>query len=172
MAPPPEADRNDPDEIAVMQRLHIWQIQAVRDLLFVGAVLGLVWAGYALRAVTIPLLVALLLAYLFEPLIEKLCRHPKIKRPHAVAGVLAAGGISVLAVLAIVLPLIIVQTMNFISDVREGELRAKIAQLEPYVPAAYTDQFRTVLDLFPGEAGSAPQDIDGPLDAAVDDSEQ
>ena len=58
-------------------------------MLFVAAVLGLVWAGYALRAVTVPLLVALLLAYLFEPLIEKLCRHPKVKRPHAVAAVRA-----------------------------------------------------------------------------------
>ena len=172
MAQPPEAPRSEPDDGTAVQRLHIWQIQAVRDLLFVGALLGLVWLGYALRAVTIPLLVALLLAYLFEPLIEKLCRHRKIKRPHAVAGVLAAGGISVLAVLAIVLPLIIGQTMNFISDVREGELRAKIAQLEPYVPAAYTNQFRTVLDLLPGEAGSAPQDNDGQLDAAVDDSQQ
>ena len=172
MAKPKEAKPNDTNDIAVVQRLHIWQIQAVRDLLFVGAVLGIVWAGYALRAVTIPLLVALLLAYLFEPLIEKLCRHPKIKRPHAVAGVLAAGGISVLAVLAIVLPLIIQQTLNFVRDVREGELRAKVAQLEPYVPAAYADQFRTVLDLLPGEAGSVPPVGDEQLDAAVDDSQQ
>ncbi len=160
----------DPENSTAMQRLHIWQIQAVRDLLLVGAVLGIVWAGYALRAVTIPLLVALLLAYLFEPLIEKLCRHPKIKRPHAVAGVLAAGGISVLAVLAIVLPLIIQQTLNFVRDVREGELRGKIAQLEPYVPAAYADQFGTVLDLLPGDAGSTPQDSDDSLDPVADDT--
>ena len=172
MAQPSQPKRNNPDDGAAVQRLHLWQIQAVRDVLFVGAVLGLVWAGYALRAVTIPLLVALLLAYLFEPLIEKLCRHPKIKRPHAVAGVLAAGGISVLAVLAIVLPLIIQQTLNFVRDVREGELRTKVAQLEPYVPAAYSEQFGTVLDLLPGEAGSAPQDADGPLDPALENSQE
>ncbi len=63
MAQRPEAQRSEPDDSVLVQRLHIWQIQAVRDLLFVAAVLGLVWAGYALRAVPVPLLVALLLAY-------------------------------------------------------------------------------------------------------------
>ncbi len=169
MAQRPEAQPSEPDDSVLVQRLHIWQIQAVRDLLFVAAVLGLVWAGYALRAVTVPLLVALLLAYLFEPLIEKLCRHPKVKRPHAVAAVLATAGIAVLALLAIALPLIIGQTTKFIDDVREGEFRAKVAQLGPYVPEAYADQFQTVLDLLPGEAGAA-SDGTNETDARTNDN--
>lgn len=181
MAQRPEAQPSEPEDSVLVQRLHIWQIQAVRDLLFVAAVLGLVWSGYALRAVTVPLLVALLLAYLFEPLIEKLCRHSKVKRPHAVAAVLATAGIAVLAVLAIALPLIIGQTTKFITDVREGEFRAKVAQLGPFVPEAYTDQFQTVLDLLPGEAGAASEitnDIDAPTNgnqpdgAETDDAQE
>ncbi|MCH8315555.1 MAG: AI-2E family transporter [Planctomycetes bacterium] len=170
MAQRPEAQRSEPNDSVLVKRLHIWQIQAVRDLLFVAAVLGLVWAGYALRAVTVPLLVALLLAYLFEPLIEKLCRHPKVKRPHAVAAVLATAGIAVLALLAIALPLIIGQTTKFIDDVREGEFRAKVAQLGPYVPEAYADQFQTVLDLLPGEAGAA-SDVTNEVDAQTNDNQ-
>ena len=59
------------DLIVPTTRLHVWQIQAVRDVLFVGAVVFLVWIGYAMRAVTVPLLVALGLAYLFEPLVAR-----------------------------------------------------------------------------------------------------
>ena len=55
-----------PDDVAEsLARLHVWQVQAVRDVLLVAAIIAIFWAGYALRAVTVPLLVALLLAYLF-----------------------------------------------------------------------------------------------------------
>ena len=52
--------------------LHLWQIQWVRDLLVIGAVLGLIHLGYRLSVVNVPMLVALLLAYLFEPLVTRL----------------------------------------------------------------------------------------------------
>ena len=69
-------------------RLHIWQIQAIRDLLWVTAALGLVWFGYAMRAVTIPLLIALLLAYLFEPVVAKLSANRRLNRPVIVSTLL------------------------------------------------------------------------------------
>ncbi len=68
--PPP------PSDTPPTARVHLWQIQAIRDLLWVGSLLALLWLGYAMRAVTVPLLIALLLAYLFEPLVSKLSRHP------------------------------------------------------------------------------------------------
>ena len=55
------ARQRDAKDDVPTQQLHLWQFQAVRDLLFVAAVAGIVWLGYALRAVTVPLLVALLL---------------------------------------------------------------------------------------------------------------
>ena len=51
-------------------KLHLWQIQWVRDVLLLLIGVFTVWLGYAMRDITVPLLVALLLAYLFEPLIS------------------------------------------------------------------------------------------------------
>ncbi len=53
-------------------KLHLWQIQWVRDLFLLVIIVCGVWLGYAMRDITIPLLVALLLAYLFEALISLL----------------------------------------------------------------------------------------------------
>lgn len=74
--PSTASDKPVTPEGTPFHRLHIWQIQACRDVLFVAAVVGVFWLGYVLSAVTVPLLVALLLAYLFEPLIGWMCRRP------------------------------------------------------------------------------------------------
>ncbi len=76
MAQRSRAEPPPPDDMPPTARVHLWQVQAIRDLLCVGSVLGLLWLGHAMRAVTVPLLIALLLAYLFEPLVSKLSRHP------------------------------------------------------------------------------------------------
>lgn len=65
--------------------LHLWQIQGIRDLLMAGAVLLLLWLGQRLSLVTVPLLLALLLAYLFEPVVERLTRLRKVSRQLAAA---------------------------------------------------------------------------------------
>ena len=49
--------------------LHLWQIQPVRDVLVGLAVVGLFILGDATSIVTVPLLLAILIAYLFEPVI-------------------------------------------------------------------------------------------------------
>ncbi|MEO2144578.1 MAG: hypothetical protein ABGY32_01650, partial [bacterium] len=53
-------------------RMHLWQIQWVRDLLIGSAFLGLLMLGHRLSLVTVPLLLALGLAYLLEPLMRGL----------------------------------------------------------------------------------------------------
>ncbi|MBC7772025.1 MAG: AI-2E family transporter [Pyrinomonadaceae bacterium] len=72
------------------RQLHLWHIQPVRDLLVLAVVVGLIYLGYTLRSVTVPMLLALLLAYLFEPLVEWLSKFRRINRPMAVGGILAA----------------------------------------------------------------------------------
>ena len=138
----------------------------VRDLLLVAAVLGIFWVGYALRAVTVPLLVALLLAYLFEPLIDRLSRHAKIKRPTAVLGLLATVGVLVAVLLALALPLFYGQARRLIDDVVGGEMRRRVTALRPLVPAKLGEEFEMVVDLFPaGEParqGPAPADEPAP----------
>jgi predicted PurR-regulated permease PerM len=60
--------------------LHIWQIQFVRDVLVIALVVGLVLLGHRLSIVTVPLLLALALAYLFEPLVAKMTRNGRVGR--------------------------------------------------------------------------------------------
>ncbi|MCZ6834220.1 MAG: hypothetical protein O7G85_00455 [Planctomycetota bacterium] len=101
------------DPIEKSARLHIWQIQAVRDVLLVAAIVGIFWTGYMLRAVTVPLLVALMLAYLFEPIIARLSLYPKMNRLRSVIALLGTVGMTVAIILAIVIPLIVSQSIQF-----------------------------------------------------------
>ena len=75
--------------------LHLWQIQWVRDLLMIAAVLGLLWLGERLSLVTVPLLLALLFAYLFEPIIARMTRVKWISRRAAAAVLVLAVGLFV-----------------------------------------------------------------------------
>ncbi|MBK7405031.1 MAG: AI-2E family transporter [Phycisphaerales bacterium] len=70
--------------------LHLWQIQGVRDVLVGLGVLGLLWLGQRISVVTVPLLLAIFLAYLFEPLIVWLMGRLKLSRRSAVASIVIA----------------------------------------------------------------------------------
>jgi predicted PurR-regulated permease PerM len=78
--------------------LHLWQIQPIRDLLVVAGVVGILYLGYMLSVVTVPILLALLLAYLFEPVISRLVRVRWFSRQGAAVLVIAS------AALVIVVP--------------------------------------------------------------------
>jgi predicted PurR-regulated permease PerM len=60
---------------------HLWQITAVRDLLGIALVLFILWAGYSLRSIFTPVLIGLLFAYLFSPLISYAEEHWHFPRP-------------------------------------------------------------------------------------------
>jgi len=132
-----------PSEVAP-QHLHLWQIQAVRDVIFIAAAVTLVWLGYAMRTVTVPLLVALLLAYLFEPLVVRLSRHPRLTRPMVVGGLLLTVGAGFILVVAITVPLLISQTMQLIDDFRAGRFTRSLLAIRDYVPEDYRNEFDRV----------------------------
>lgn len=50
--------------------LHLWHIQPIRDALVIAAIFGVLYLGYRLSIVTVPILLAMLLAYLVEPLFK------------------------------------------------------------------------------------------------------
>ncbi|HLP84800.1 MAG TPA: hypothetical protein VK157_10665, partial [Phycisphaerales bacterium] len=75
---------------------HVWQIQPVRDLLILAAILGMVWLGYRLSIVTVPLLLALMLAYLVEPLVSRVTRTRWASRSGVALALIVLGGIAVL----------------------------------------------------------------------------
>ncbi|MDG2022393.1 MAG: AI-2E family transporter [Phycisphaerales bacterium] len=101
-------------------RLHVWEIQSVRDVMLVTTVLAILWLGYAMSAITIPLLVALALSYLFEPLIERLQRWFHCSRTVSVSVIL---GVFLAGVVVIVVPtilLVVSQTGSFIASAGSG----------------------------------------------------
>lgn len=77
------------------RRVHLWQIQIVRDCIMIGAAVGLFILGNILSVVTVPLLLALLLAYLFEPVVRKLTRSGRVKRGTVALGIIVATGLVV-----------------------------------------------------------------------------
>lgn len=73
--------------------MHLWQFQPVRDVLVVLSILWLLQLGYMLRLVTVPLLLAVALAYLFEPLVVRLTRVRWVNRQVAAGGIIVAGAV-------------------------------------------------------------------------------
>lgn len=69
--------------------MHLWQIQGVRDVLIVLVVLCVLWVGQKTSVVTVPLLLAVLFAYLFEPVIVWIMQRFKFQRRSAVVSVMA-----------------------------------------------------------------------------------
>lgn len=121
----PEPNAPDTD----WRRLHLWQIQPVRDLLLLAMALGLVAVGYQAKLVTVPLLVALLLAYLFEPLVQALTRRRLMSRRGVVLSVIAAVMIVVVAPLTIGMSYAVVQGVGFASRTSEN-IRAVFASVD------------------------------------------
>ena len=117
--------------------LHIWQIQAFRDGLLVGAIVLLFWVGYAMQAITVPLLIALGLAYLFEPLIDWLGRKWRMPRRWAVSSILLL--FIVLGVLVIVptTMLVVSQTADLISYIRSGKYAGALEKAVSLLPDDY-----------------------------------
>ena len=138
-------------------KLHLWQIQWVRDLFLLLIVLCAIWLGYAMRDITIPLLVALLLAYLFEPLISCLAEHSKfpLGRIPIISGILLLLSAGLLIVLAVTVPLVISQTSSLIHEVQDGHLRTKLEQLNSkFAPEDIREEVSQSLTFLP--SGIAP----------------
>lgn len=89
-------DRTSPD----WSRLRLWQIQPIRDALVLVGVVGLVYLGYICSVVTVPMLLALALAYLFEPLVARATARFKwlSRQGAAVAIIVLAGALVVVPV--------------------------------------------------------------------------
>ncbi len=81
--------------------LHIWQIQPLRDVMLIAAVLGVVYLGYLLSIVTVPLLLALLLAYLVEPVVRRITRSGHLSRPFVAAALI------IIALIAVATPVVL-----------------------------------------------------------------
>ncbi len=97
------------------KQLHLWQIQPIRDLLMLAAIIGVVYVGWVISIVTVPMLLALMLAYLFEPLVRFLTRRGYVSRPGVAIGLIVGAG------LIIVLPVILGLGFAAIQGVKVGQ---------------------------------------------------
>jgi predicted PurR-regulated permease PerM len=125
---------------------HLWQIQPVRDVLFVLAIFAVIVLGGVLSLLTVPLLLALLFAYLFDPIITRLTGAGGLgwfNRSFATGTVIAAVVIVVVIPLTIGLAFGIVQAIDLLSVLGDNA-----TTLQRALTASDTDQkMRAVADL-------------------------
>ncbi len=92
--------------------MHLWQIQPLRDTLVLSSFVGLLYLGYVLSVVTVPILLALFLAYLFEPLVRRITAKHNITRARVAASII------VLSIILIGVPTAIGVTYSVMQGVR------------------------------------------------------
>ena len=153
-------------------KLHLWQIQWVRDSFLILAIICSVWLGYAMRDITIPLLVALLLAYLFEPLVSFLENNKKfpLGRIPIIVGLLTIVTTFFLVILVLTVPMVISQTSTLVGDLSSGKIRAQLEQANMrYAPEDMQDEIQQTLAFLPSEKEElASKTVEGT--AATDDN--
>jgi len=96
-------------------KLHLWQMQPVRDILLALGVFAIFLVGQKISVVTVPLLLALLLAYLFEPVIVWSMKKFNVARRTSVIGIIAV------VVVGIVLPAIVAASYGVAQTVSFGQ---------------------------------------------------
>jgi predicted PurR-regulated permease PerM len=143
--------------------LHLWEIRSIRDILSALVVAMLFWLGYIMRDVTIPLLVAMLLAYLFEPLIAWMTKTRWIPfgRVGAVSWLLAGTTLFLLVALAILLPRVVNQASDLIHDVRSGVVRTRLVQaVQAHVPEEYQPMVLELVTTLPAGSTESEKKVD------------
>jgi len=131
-----------PSAPADLRSLHLWHLQPVRDLLVIAAVAGTVYAGYAMRTVTVPLLVALALAYLFEPIVSRVASWRRMNRPLAVGFILSGLGLGMALALLVLVPLSVGQALSFGESLRSGRYDTAISRVVALMPDEYREDVR------------------------------
>jgi predicted PurR-regulated permease PerM len=85
---------------------HLWDIAAVRELFWIGLIVFFMWFGYELRGVFTPVLSALLLAYLVNPLVGGAECRWRVPRPATITALLIVMGIVGAALVAWLGPIV------------------------------------------------------------------
>lgn len=124
-----------------IRTLHLWQIQPLRDLLVLASVVGIVYLGYKLSPLTVPMLLALTLAYLFEPVMRLMTRGGRMRRE------IASMVLIVVAAIAIAVPVLVggsfavVQGASYATRIWEQAAALQKVAAEPRNPT-HLEQLR------------------------------
>jgi len=177
-----------PDEPKPVTERRIWEFQALRDVLVIAGLFGLLWLGARLSFITAPLLAGLGLAYLFEPVIAFACtRIPRMTRVRAVLALIAAGVIAGLLLLALIVPPLVRQVSNLVQNQdrymasgrawitaaeRPAWLRERAADLDPllaklgFARAQAAVEARKAAEAAENGVAAPPAPVPGVLDEA------
>ena len=139
---------------------HLWEIAAVRDLAWLLLAIGVLWLGYRLRSIFTPVLVALLLAYLFDPLITKAQVWARMPRPLTISLILLTLALVTAAFAVFLAPLLVEQIVALVKKLgAEAETFARHhgvdlgtakAQLDALADRASKDPMSLLQQLFAG----------------------
>lgn len=98
---------------------HLWEIQPIRDVLVVLGVLSLLWLGQKISIVTVPLLLAMLFAYLLEPVVRFVMRQARVERTAAVVSILVATVVLILVPAVVAAAFGIVQGVGLVTGLAQ-----------------------------------------------------
>ena len=96
---------------------HVWEFQWVRDLAVAGLLVGLVWLAYSLRAVTLPVLLGLALAYVVNPVVGHASDRWRVPRWASTLAILVSAIAILGGLLVYLLPKLVMQVVRLIQSV-------------------------------------------------------
>ena len=146
--------------------VHLWQIQSIRDGLLILLIVGLIYLGDVLSIITVPLLVALMLAYLVEPVVAWLARTvPRIGRKGAVLLMMAMLGLVGVGILLGTVPLLFKQGVSLVRNADRYVANVKTFASSNDLPEWLRDHLSSVVSYLPdGKSASVvPDSVTKPL---------
>jgi predicted PurR-regulated permease PerM len=150
------------------QRVHLWQIQSVRDLLVLAGFIGLIYLGYLLSVVTVPLLVALALAYIIDPLVGWLAdRVSWLGRRGAVLAIMGVLGVSLVVTLIVTVPMVVRQTGQLMRNTDRYIDRARDFASDKNLPSWVQEGLGTLTDFLPARQVTVVETVVDVVDDAV-----
>ena len=154
---PPDAGTEKPRD---WHGVHLWQIQSVRDGVLILLVLGMIYLGKVLSIITVPLMVALLLAYLVEPVVGWLARVvPRIGRKGAVLLMMGALGLIGVGILLGTVPLLVKQGVSLVRNTDRYVANLKAFATSSDLPEWLREHLGTVAAYLPeGKPGPITDD--------------
>lgn len=126
---------------------HLWEFRFFIDFFWLLLILFALIGLYSIRGLLTPLIIAFVLAYLFNPVIRYMNQQWKLSRPFSVTLLLLLLIILVLVLSVLLLPLIVEQTANFAKDLPgyaktlSQQLTAFAHGLIQYLPEFYQTEF-------------------------------
>ncbi len=105
---------------------HLWQVKPLQDLFWIGFAVSILWFGYHIRGVMIPILIGAGLAYIVNPVLIMAEEKWDLPRPVPISVILISLSLAVIVSMLVVFPLIldevhtlVKKTPNYLTTVSE-----------------------------------------------------